>query len=268
MPGIFQAICTEQHGLSFGWYGPLRNTRAEADKDCENHKKAYPNHNPTVTEDLMLPAFLSQAVEEKNQHRQAVRTRFVVALDSLAEDGTHCQVALCTGPKISVPYSVLKGLRFFGSVQNGKDSHDIFVLDFDDSTDAGQLICQLASEIERLASERGPRVMVAPAGENLRVQEEIVPTNLVATGLPLPLESTTQAKFACSGYACAADPQYAYWNAPSDITGFAFNRAVNCICAQIVKLGPRQLRVQHFSLGGVICGTRYDGQAYVDVALA
>jgi hypothetical protein len=45
------AVCGEQHGITKGWDGPLRDSYAEAEKDAAAHKARYgANHEAQVLE--------------------------------------------------------------------------------------------------------------------------------------------------------------------------------------------------------------------------
>jgi hypothetical protein len=47
MSAQYYAICADGHGTQ-GWYGTTRNTYAEAQRDANAHKQAFPAHDPQV----------------------------------------------------------------------------------------------------------------------------------------------------------------------------------------------------------------------------
>lgn len=197
--------------------------------------------------------------------KAVISSRFQVSIESFSEDGTYCHVALCTGTRLPVHQSVLKDIKLLGVTKSEGRSFTLAEIEVDASNEAGKLICLLAAEIERLAGER--RSSQASPDGCTNVQKEFKEPPILF--LDPSLKDRNSISVACSGYACAyqaGHPNYAYYNAPQNIAGYYFNHADNCQCLQIVKIGPRQLRVMHESLAGVICGTSYTGKVYIDVA--
>jgi uncharacterized small protein (DUF1192 family) len=197
--------------------------------------------------------------------KAGVPSRFQVSIESFSEDGAYCHVALCTGTRLPVHQSVLKDIRLLGVSKSGGRTLTLAEIEVDASTEAGRLICLLAAEIERLTGER-QNCQASPDGCT-NVQKEFKEPPILF--LDPSFKDRNTITVTCSGYACAYQagrPNYAYYNAPQNISAFYFNHADNCQCLQIVKLGARQLRVMHESLPGVICGTSYTGKVYIDVA--
>ncbi|HKJ74437.1 MAG TPA: hypothetical protein VKA19_10010 [Alphaproteobacteria bacterium] len=47
-PIYYQAVCSRMHGIVRGWEGPKRAHRADALRDAEGHREAYPDHVVTI----------------------------------------------------------------------------------------------------------------------------------------------------------------------------------------------------------------------------
>lgn len=206
-------------------------------------------------------------MEEIRRAQESVRSRFTVAVKSFSDDRSVCEVVLCTGKTLRLPHSVLTRSSFLGSVQDGQRLYELISIEFDTSTDAGKLLCELSSEIERLAEQ--PRaVRSCQSGDGSAGRQETVQ----AVGGSEPFGENTSResiKIPCSGYACNTPPgNFSYYNAPRDIAGFAFKYVKNCQLAGLAKIGNRQLRVQTEAPYGTICGNSYSGECHVDVAFA
>lgn len=53
MAGKYFGICDANHGVIVGWKGPLRETEAEAEDDCRNHKSDTYDHKCEVEYDAL-----------------------------------------------------------------------------------------------------------------------------------------------------------------------------------------------------------------------
>lgn len=49
-PVEYQVVCTKQHGLVRGWEGPRRASEEKAREDVLDHRRFYPDHQPTIVE--------------------------------------------------------------------------------------------------------------------------------------------------------------------------------------------------------------------------
>lgn len=196
-------------------------------------------------------------------------TSFAVAIEEPHPVGGVYKVRLCTGTRLDVPDSAVKNVSLIGRMGDDSGGEPLALLEIDDTTPAGRLVCQLAAEVERLTRPAEP---LRDAGDSTTATGEPTAEGAFEQALEAPEPAAAlrghaqEIKFHCNGIAC--QPNFSNYNSDKNIVGHAFKRAEGCQFGGLTQIGPRTLRVTHHAFGGTKCGSAYNGRVWVDVAFA
>jgi hypothetical protein len=211
---------------------------------------------------------------------------FTLPVTGASADGASLRVKLCTGTTIAVPVDLLQDAMHLGHVQSGDQTFPLGRGVIDQSTPAGELVAQLAGEVQRLAARLDLLTRAHNRGRSdahetstLRTQQVELgagPAAATAVVLPAPPANSfvvmhagqiiTNIPISCPGHAC--DIGYSVYTAPPPrpIATVLQLRATGC---QLVSyaINGRTLTVYHTGIEDQVCGDGYSGKVSADIQM-